>query len=49
LFGGEGGLVVCRWRELGIGRRKRNKGGEDWQRGHILTFADGFTDGIIRR
>jgi hypothetical protein len=27
-FGGEGGLVVCRWGELGLGRRRRNRGGE---------------------
>jgi len=44
LFGGEGGLVVCRWGELGLGRRRRNSGGEGRQRGHILTFSDGFTD-----
>jgi hypothetical protein len=45
-LGGEGGLVVYRWRELGLGRRRRkNRGGEGWQRGHILTFSDGFTDG----
>jgi hypothetical protein len=42
LFGGEGGLVVCRWGELGLGRRRRNRGGEGQQRGHILTFSDGF-------
>jgi len=42
---GEGGLVVCRWGELGLGRRRRNRGGEDRQSGHILTFPDGFTDG----
>jgi hypothetical protein len=45
LFGGEGGLVVCRWGELGLGRRRRNRGGEGRQSGHILTFPDGFTDG----
>jgi len=28
LFGGEGGLVVCRWGELRLGRRRRNRGGE---------------------
>jgi hypothetical protein len=44
LFGGEGGLVVCRWGELGLGRRRRNRGGEGRQRGHILTFSNGFTD-----
>ena len=46
MFGGEGGLVVCRWGELGLGRRRRNRGGEGRQRGHILTFSDGFTDGF---
>jgi len=25
---GEGGLVVCRWGELGLGRRRRNRRGE---------------------
>jgi hypothetical protein len=43
---GGGGLVVCRWGELGLGRRRRNRGGEGRQRGHILTFSDGFTDGF---
>ena len=46
MFGGEGGLVVCRWGELGLGRRRRNKRGEGRQSGHILTFSDGFTDGF---
>jgi len=41
---GEGGLVVCRWGELGLGRRRRNRGGEGRQSCHILTFSDGFTD-----
>jgi len=45
-LGGEGGLVVCRWGELGLGRRRINRGGEGQQRGHILTFSDGFTDGF---
>jgi len=45
LGGGEGGLVVCRWGELGLGRRRRNRGGEGRQSYHILTFSDGFTDG----
>jgi hypothetical protein len=45
LFGGEGGLVVCRWGELGLGRRRRNREGEGRWSGHILTFTDGFTDG----
>jgi hypothetical protein len=39
------GLIVCRWGELGLGRRRRNRGGEGRQIGHILTFPDGFTDG----
>jgi len=41
-----GGLVVCRWGELRLGRRRRNRVGEGRQRGHILTFSDGFTDGF---
>ena len=45
MFGGEGGLVVCRWGELGLGRRRRNREGEGRQRGHILTFSDDFIDG----
>jgi hypothetical protein len=45
-FGGEGGLVVCKWGELGLGRRRRNRGGEGRQSFHILTFSDGFTDGM---
>jgi hypothetical protein len=40
-----GGLVVCRWGELGLERRRRNRGGEGRQRGHILTFSDGNTNG----
>jgi hypothetical protein len=39
---GGGGLVVCRWGELVLGRRRRNKGGEGRHSGHILTFFDGF-------
>jgi len=42
-----GGVVVCSRGELGWGRRRRNRGGEGRQGGHILTFADGFTDGCI--
>jgi len=42
------GLVVYRWRELGLERRRRNRGGEGRWSGHILTFIDGFTDGICR-
>jgi hypothetical protein len=41
-----GGLVVCRWGELGLGRRRRNRGEEGRWSGHTLTFTDGFTDGI---
>jgi len=41
----EGGLVVCRCEELGLGRRRRNRGGEGRQSRHILPFLDGFTDG----
>jgi hypothetical protein len=44
-FLGGGGLVVCKWGELGLGRRRRNRGGEGRQSCHILTFSDGFTDG----
>jgi hypothetical protein len=43
---GGGGLVVCKWGELGLERRRRNRGGEGRWSGHILTFTDGFTDGI---
>jgi len=35
-LGGGGGLVVCRWGELGLGRRRRN-----------ITFSDDFTDGFF--
>jgi hypothetical protein len=42
-----GGLVVCRWEELGLERRRRNRGGEGRQSWHILTFFDGFTDGFF--
>jgi hypothetical protein len=41
------GLVVCRWGELRIGRRKTNRGGEGRRRGHILTFADGLINGLL--
>jgi len=44
---GGGGLVVCRWEELGLGRRRRNMGGDGRQRGHILTFSDGFSIGDV--
>jgi len=39
-------MVVCRWGELVLGRRRRNRGGEGRQSGHILTFSDDFTDGF---
>jgi len=42
-----GGLVVCSKRELGWGRRRRNNEGKGRQIGHILTFADGITDGLL--
>ena len=42
-----GVLVVCGRGELWWGRRRRNRGGEGRQNGHILTFADGLTEGII--
>jgi hypothetical protein len=32
---------------LGLGRRRRNRGGEGRQSWHILTFSDGFTDEIL--
>jgi len=32
---------------LGLGRRRRNRGGEGRWSGHILTFTDGFTDGYF--
>jgi hypothetical protein len=41
---GGGGLVVCRWGELRLGKRRRNRGREGRWSGHILTFTDGFTD-----
>jgi hypothetical protein len=40
-------LFVCSRGELGWGRRRRNRGGEGRQSGHILTFADGITDGLL--
>ena len=45
MFGGEGGLVVCRWGELGLRRRRRIRGGEGRQIGHILTLTDGHSVG----
>ena len=47
MFWGEGGLIICRWGGLGLGRRRRNEGGECRQSGHIFTFADSLTDGFI--
>ncbi|KAL3612854.1 hypothetical protein D5086_003874 [Populus alba] len=44
---GRGGLVICRWGDLGLGRRRRNGGGDCRQGGHIFTFSDGLTDGVI--
>ena len=45
-----GGLVVCSgwgfYLDVG-GRRRRNKGGEDWWPGHILNIIDGSEDGMI--
>jgi hypothetical protein len=42
-----GGLVVCSRGELGWGRRRRNGGGEGQKSDHILSFADGITDGLL--
>ena len=42
LFGGWGGLVVCRWGELGLGRRRRNRGGEGRQRGSAERAYNNF-------
>ena len=41
---GGGGLVICRWGELGLGRKRRNRRGEGRQRRHILTFSNALTD-----
>ena len=41
---GEGGLVICRWGELGLGKRRRNRRGEGRYKRHILTFSDRLTD-----
>ena len=46
MFWGEVGLVICRWGGLGLGRKRRNGGGDCRQSGHIFTFADGLTDGF---
>jgi len=47
LFGGEGGLVVCRWGELGLGRRRRNRVGEG--RWTYINFYRRFHRRNIRR
>jgi len=47
LFGGEGGLVVCIWGELGLGRRRRNRGGEG--RWTYINFYRRFHLRNIRR
>jgi len=44
---GEGGLVVCRWGELGLGRRRRNRGGEG--RWTYITFYRRFHRRNIHR
>ena len=46
VLGRGGGWLFCRWGGLGLGRRRRNGGGECRQSGHIFTFADGLTDGL---
>jgi len=33
-----GGLVVCRWGELGLGRRRRNRGREGQQSWHVHIY-----------
>jgi len=45
-FGGAGCLQFGKG-ELGWGRRRRNRGEEGRQSGHILTFADGITDELL--
>ena len=46
IFVWEGGGAGClQMGRVEIGRRRRNRGGEGRQSGHILTFPDGFTDG----
>ena len=42
-----GGYLQFGRGELGWGRRTRNKGGDSWQSGDILTFTDGIIDGLI--
>jgi len=41
-FGGEGGLVVFRWGELGLGRRRRNRGREGQQSWHVHIYINSF-------
>ena len=41
--GGWSSFFRCR----GGGRIRRNRRGEGWQHGDILTFTDGITDGNI--
>jgi hypothetical protein len=47
LFLWGGGCLQFGRGELGWGRRRRNKGGDSWQNGDILTFTDGIIDGLI--
>jgi len=46
-FFGEAGCLQFGRGELGWGRRRRNRGGEGRQSGHILTFAEGITDRLL--
>ena len=43
---GMGGWLQFGRRELGWGRRRRNRG-ESWQSGYVLAFTDGITDGHV--
>jgi hypothetical protein len=45
-FWGGGCLQLGRG-ELGWGRRRKNRGGDNRQSGDILTFADGITNGLL--
>jgi len=47
MFRGEGGLVVCKWGELGLGGRRRNRGGEGRQREGYINFFRLFPRLII--
>ena len=43
-----GGWLFAVWEgRVGMGRRRRNRGGEGRQSGDVLTFIDGITDGLI--